>query len=212
MQRPGQLPRDFFVRDTLLVARGLLGQLLVRVEEGQRTTGIITETEAYIGTQDLGCHARSGRTARNAPMWGTAGHLYVYFTYGMHWMLNFVTENPGFPAAVLIRAMQPLEGLSLIRNRRAHKPDRILTDGPAKLCQALNITGALNGLDSCSTKADLFVEEMPADEERIIAAPRIGLNQVPEPWKSIPWRFLYKPPQAVLHCSPADSAGTAEEE
>ena len=108
------LPRDFFARPTLTVARAILGQRLVRLEAGQRLAGIITEAEAYIGETDLGCHAHAGRTPRTAVMYGPPGHAYVYFTYGMHWMLNFVTEIEGFPAAVLIRAIQPVEGLEII--------------------------------------------------------------------------------------------------
>src|SRR5512139_559864 len=108
---PGyRLPRDFFARDTVLVARELLGKNLVRVQNGQRLGGAILETEAYNGEVDLGCHARAGRTPRTQVMYGPPGHAYVYFTYGMHWMLNFVTQEEGFPAAVLIRAILPLEG------------------------------------------------------------------------------------------------------
>ncbi len=113
------LPVSFYDRDALTVARALLGMRLVRVEEGQRIGGIITETEAYRGMEDLGCHAHSGKTKRNAVMFGPSGRAYVYFTYGMHWCLNFVTGSDGFPAAVLIRAVEPLEGLELIAARRA---------------------------------------------------------------------------------------------
>ena len=96
-----RLPRVFFARPTLTVARELLGTRLVKVEDSDvRLSGIIIETEAYVGTEDLGCHARAGKTQRNAAMWGPPGHAYVYFTYGMHWMLNFVCEEAGFPAAI----------------------------------------------------------------------------------------------------------------
>ena len=104
------LPREFYNRPTLTVARELIGARLVRILNGQRLVGIITETEAYIGEKDLGCHAKAGRTARTAVMYGPPGHAYVYFTYGNHWMLNVVTEREGFPAAVLLRAIQPIEG------------------------------------------------------------------------------------------------------
>ncbi len=189
MTTRSRLPAAFFARSTLTTARELLGQLLVRVEDGCRISGIIVETEAYIGTQDLGCHARSGQTPRNASMWGPPGQLYVYFTYGMHWMLNIVTEE-GIPAAVLIRALIPFEGLNTIRKFRMGKPDRILTDGPAKLCQGLNITGELNGQDSLLPDSPVFIERLAdVPEEAVTTSPRIGLNSVPEPWKSIPWRF-----------------------
>ena len=117
-----RLPRSFFSRPTLEVARAILGKRLVRLEGGQRLAGTITEAEAYIGETDLGCHAKAGRTPRTAVMFGPPGHAYVYFTYGMHWMLNFVTEAEGFPAAVLIRALQPIEGLEIMSSRRARPP------------------------------------------------------------------------------------------
>src|SRR4030042_3855228 len=112
------LPISFYNRPTLTVARDLLGARLVRILDGVRLTGIITETEAYNGETDLGCHAKSGKTPRNAVMFGRPGHAYIYFTYGMHWMLNAVTEREGFPAAVLLRAIKPLEGIDVISARR----------------------------------------------------------------------------------------------
>ena len=118
-----RLQRDFFARPTLEVARAISwGCAWCALRPGQRITGIITEAEAYIGETDLGCHARAGRTPRTAIMYGPPGHAYVYFTYGMHWMLNFVTEPEGFPAAVLIRAIQPVEGLDIIAARRKGPP------------------------------------------------------------------------------------------
>ncbi len=186
-----RLERAFFDRSTLLVARALLGQRLVRLEEGDlRTSGLIVETEAYIGTEDLGCHARAGCTQRNESMWGPAGHTYIYFTYGMHWMLNIVTERDGDPAAVLIRSLVPKEGLERIRQRRSGRADPVLTDGPAKLCQALAIDRSMDGSDLCHPASTLFVEaEAQIPDAHVMTGPRIGLNSVPEPWKSIPWRF-----------------------
>jgi DNA-3-methyladenine glycosylase len=184
------LPVSFYDRDTLEVARALLGMRLVRMEQGVRISGIITETEAYRGLEDLGCHAHVGKTKRNAVMFGPPGHAYVYFTYGMHWCLNFVTGEEGYPAAVLIRAVEPMEGLDLIAARRAGRKRKIWCDGPAKLTQGFGITGAQNGVDLCSGESGLFVEEGEnAAVESIITTPRIGLNNVSEPWKSIPWRF-----------------------
>jgi DNA-3-methyladenine glycosylase len=185
-----RLSRDFFNRPTLTVARDVLGMRLVRIMDGGRIAGVICEAEAYIGETDLGCHARAGRTPRTAVMYGPPGHAYVYFTYGMHWMLNFVTEAEGFPAAVLIRAIQPVEGLAAIAPRRVGRSQAIWTNGPGKLCQALGIDGSLNGVDLCADAAVLFVEQGdPISDECVTIGPRVGLNNVPEPWKSIPWRF-----------------------
>jgi DNA-3-methyladenine glycosylase len=184
------LPVSFYDRDALEVARELLGMRLVREQNGVRVSGIITETEAYRGTEDLGCHAHAGKTRRNEVMFGPPGVAYVYFTYGMHWCLNFVTGSYGFPAAVLIRAVEPLEGLELIATRRGERKREIWCDGPAKLSQAFGINGSQNGVSVCSRESGLFVEEGEhAREESILATPRIGLNNVPEPWRSIKWRF-----------------------
>ncbi|MGH2522229.1 MAG: DNA-3-methyladenine glycosylase [Anaerolineales bacterium] len=183
--------RLVFARPTLQVARGLLGQRLVHVLDGERLSGIISETEAYISERDLACHARFGRTSRSEVMFGPPGHAYVYFTYGMHWMFNVVTEAEGFPAAVLIRAIQPQAGVETMRARRG-RPDRILTDGPGKLAQALGIDRRLNGHDLCAPDAVLFVERARAVPTReVVRGPRVGLNNTPEPWKSKLWNFKW---------------------
>jgi DNA-3-methyladenine glycosylase len=180
------LPREFYARPTLTVARALLGMRLVRLQDGVQLSGIITEAEAYIGQEDLGCHAHSGKSLRNAVMFGPPGHAYVYFTYGMHWMLNAVTERQDFPAAVLLRAIRPLEGIEIISARRQGRD----TFGPAKLTQALGIDGTLNGIDLCSPASGLWIEHgAPVPESAVLIGPRVGLYTVPEPWKSIPWRF-----------------------
>jgi DNA-3-methyladenine glycosylase len=185
------LPQNFYDRPTLIVARELLGAVLVRLDNGVRVSGIITETEAYIGESDLACHAKAGRTPRTEIMYGTPGSAYVYFNYGMHWMLNAVTEREGFPAAVLIRAIRPLEGLDIIASRRGKQPQAKWTDGPAKITQALNIDKSFNGFDICRKENGLWIEagERILDENVTIGA-RVGLNSVPEPSKSMPWRFL----------------------
>jgi DNA-3-methyladenine glycosylase len=186
-----RLSRDFFAQDTLTVARLLLGKRLVRRLDGQRLSGRIVEAEAYIGGDDLGCHASVGRTARNDVMFGPPGHAYVYFTYGMHWMFNVVTEAEGFPAAVLVRALEPLEGLAVMERNRKGCAGFDLCSGPAKLAQALQITRALNGADLCARRgADLWLEDaLPIPDDQVATGPRIGLNSVPEPWLSKPWRF-----------------------
>ena len=180
------LPHTFYARPTLAVARDLLGMRLVRLQDGLRLAGIILETEAYIGETDLGCHAHSGRSRRNAVMYGPAGFAYVYFTYGMHWMLNAVTEREDFPAAVLIRAIQPVEGVEIIAERR-QGGDCL---GPAKLTRALAVGQAFNGADLCDTASGLWIEPgTPVADQDVLTGPRVGLYTVPEPWKSMPWRF-----------------------
>ena len=122
---------------------------------------------------------------------GTPGHAYVYFTYGMHWLFNCVTRPEGTPEAVLIRAITPTEGTDLIKKRRGNQPKNKWTDGPGKLAQALNIDGGHNKLDLTSADATIFVENgTQISNQNITSGPRIGLNSVPEPWKSKPWRFL----------------------
>ncbi|MFN2196497.1 MAG: DNA-3-methyladenine glycosylase [Anaerolineales bacterium] len=190
-----RLERSFFNRPTLLVARELLGKHLVRMLDGQRLSGIITETEAYIGEEDLACHCKAGRTPRTQVMYGQPGLAYVYFTYGKHWLLNFVTEAENSPAAVLIRAIIPTAGLEHIAARRGHQPPARWTDGPGKLCQALEIDGALNAYDLCQPEAVLSIENgAPIPDSSVTTGPRVGLNSVPEPWKSKPWRFLARLP------------------
>jgi|SRR5579859_1655409 len=186
-----RLGRRFFARPTLQVARELLGQRLVHEAGGVRLAGLITETEAYIGQTDLACHARFGLTARSRVMFGPPGHAYVYFTYGMHWMLNIVTEPQGSPAAVLIRAIVPQEGLPVMRARRGPRaPLARLTDGPGKLAQALGIDKNLNEADLCAPNAALYIERARAvPQAQVHSGPRVGLNNTPEPWKSIPWRL-----------------------
>jgi DNA-3-methyladenine glycosylase len=185
-----RLPQSFFARPTLTVARELLGTRLVHVEDGQRISGFITETEAYIGEEDDACHARAGRTPRTEIMYGPAGFAYVYFNYGMHWLFNVITEEEGFPAAVLVRALEPVEGIEIIKARRARQPRARWTDGPAKLCQAFGINGSHNKINLCD-EGNLFIEEgAPIPDSGVTSTPRVGLNKVSEPWKSIEWRFI----------------------
>jgi len=172
---------DFFERRPQVVARELLGKFLVRRYRGKIRAYMITETEAYDGSRDLACHARSGKTARNAPMWGKPAHAYVYFTYGMHWMLNLVTGEEGYPSAVLIRACKrPCQGRSLT------------LDGPGKLTRKLNITRTLNG-KKLSRASGLWIEDRchevrPHGIER---TPRIGVSYAGE-WAKKPWRYVLK--------------------
>lgn len=184
------LPPSFYNRPTLTVARELLGCRLVRILHGERLSGLITETEAYIGETDLGCHAKAGKTKRTQVMYGPPGRAYVYFTYGMHWLLNAVTEAEGFPAAVLIRAVEVEAGLSLVRSRRGNVPARNLTNGPAKLTLAFGIDSQHNNIDLTSTESGLWIEPgIEISDSCVTNSPRVGLYSVPEPWKSMPWRF-----------------------
>ena len=183
------LSRDFYNRSTLTVARELIGARLVRILDGQKLAGLITETEAYISQKDLACHAKAGLTPRTAVMFGEPGHAYVYFTYGNHWMLNVVTERKGFPAAVLIRAIQPIEGVEVMLERRNGRD----TSGPGKLCQAMGITKNENGVDLTKTTGGLWIETgVKVSNSLVTKGPRVGLNNTPEPWLSKPWRFLVK--------------------
>jgi DNA-3-methyladenine glycosylase len=194
-RRLPRLPRSFFARATVSVARDLLGQRLVRLlPDGTRLAGLITEAEAYVGEADLACHARAGRTPRTAVMYGRPGLAYVYFIYGHHWCLNVVTERAGFPAAVLIRALRPVEGLEVIRRQRSGRPERALADGPGKLAQALAIDRQANGADLCARAARVFFERAPAPPPaEIVAGPRVGIDSAPEPWRSLAWNFRWAP-------------------
>ncbi len=184
------LSPDFFERDVVLVARQLLGMRLVRLLDGQRLGGTISEAEAYRGEEDLACHARAGFTPRTAVMYGPPGRAYVYFTYGMHWMLNCVCGPAGFPSAVLVRAIIPLEGLEFIATRRAGRAEADWCNGPAKLTRALGINGSFNGADLCRTADQLWIEaEKALPDEKVAVGPRVGIDGVPEPWLSMPWRF-----------------------
>jgi DNA-3-methyladenine glycosylase len=188
------LDRAFFEQEVVVVARQLLGKRLVRCLAGVRLAGIIVETEAYRGEEDLACHAKSGKTARNAVMYGPAGHAYVYFTYGMHWCLNAVCGAVGFPAAVLIRAIIPTEGLDEMAKRRGRFERAQWCNGPAKLCQALSIDGTFNGVNLSDPASALAIEEgIPCAEAAVRVGPRVGIGYAPEPWLSMPWRFSLEP-------------------
>ncbi|HUM49733.1 MAG TPA: DNA-3-methyladenine glycosylase [Anaerolineaceae bacterium] len=185
------IPRSFYDRPAPQVAPQLVGCRLVRILNGQRLAGLITETEAYQGEEDLACHARIGLTPRTEPMYGPPGHAYIYFTYGMHWLLNAVTDKEGVPAAVLIRGLLPIEGLEqMAALRPALNHDKAWLDGPAKLAQALALDGSLNRTDLCAPDSNLFIETgVHVPPEALQMKPRVGINSVPEPWRSMPWRW-----------------------
>ncbi len=178
------LGRDFYSAPTLSVARALLGQTLVRLWDGQRLSGRIVEVEAYIGYEDRASHAFRGRTERNASMFGPPGHAYVYLIYGMYYCLNLVTEDVGFPAAVLIRALEPLEGVEVMEQHRGTRRWRDLLRGPGRLCQALQIDRALDGADVCTQTSGLWVEmDAPVPDEEVVTTPRINVRDDARPWR-----------------------------
>lgn len=186
-----RLERAFFARDTRTVARHLLGCLLVRELGDHRLAGRVVEVEAYTGWGDMASHGHRGRTPRNAIMFGEVGFSYVYFIYGKYWLLNVVAKPPGvdYPAAVLIRALEPLEGLEQMALRRAGRSQREWTNGPGRLTLALAIDGTLNGVDMTAPNSPLYFERgAPVPRGKIRSGPRIGVN-VPEPWRSKPWRY-----------------------
>lgn len=195
---------DFFVRPTLIVAQALLGQHLIREIDGQRLSGLIVETEAYIGPHDSASHASKGRTSRTEIMFGPPGHTYIYLVYGMHYMLNLVTEPAEFPAAVLIRAIEPLEGMEVMQANRLRRPSTPsarhpihLTSGPAKLCQALCIDKSLNNWNiTLGQKLWLESGNTPPDSD-IATGPRVGIDYAQPEDRAAPWRFWIRGNQFV---------------
>ena|SRR5258708_16027171 len=169
------LQPDFFERPTLIVAKDLIGKFLVRRDNDREIAFMITETEAYDGFKDLVSHARHGTTPRTRVMFGPPGFIYVYFTYGMHWMLNIVCGKEGYPAAILVRGAGDIVG-------------------PARLTNALQINKGLNRLP-LGRKAGLWIEDRGAviPKKEIIATPRIGIDHSGPLWSKKPWRFVYRP-------------------
>ena len=189
-----KLPRSFYQQSTLDVARQLLGKYLIRKHRDGTTVGKIVETEAYIGPEDKACHASKGRTARTEIMFGPAGYAYVYLVYGFHHMLNIVTESVDYPAAVLIRAVEPVQGVELMRARRETEQLHNLANGPGKLCQAFAVDRALNGGDLCGKV--LYLEDRGEAVLKVVTTPRIGVDYAGL-WKDKPWRFLIKGNECV---------------
>lgn len=186
-----KLSAKFYRRDTTAVARELLGCRLVHIVNGQRISGRIIETEAYLGVTDRACHSYGGRkTERVKSLYLAGGHAYVYFIYGMHFCFNVVTRKRGEPEAVLIRALAPEQGLPEMRRRRRIKKDRDLANGPGKLCQALGIDRACDGLDL--TGDNLFIEKGFVDEaESLVISARVGVDYAGEA-ATWPLRFELK--------------------
>jgi len=197
--RAGQpIPAAWWARPATVVAREVLGARLVRRwPDGTTLAGVILEAEAYGPEEDQGCHCRAGRTPRTRGLYGPPGRAYVYFTYGMHWLFNVVTFPEGVPGAVLIRALWPTEPSPLWRARVRARPWHHALNGPAKLCRALDIDGTFYGLDLTTGDGPLTVVfDGQFADEAVTQGPRVGLNKVPEPWRSIPWRWQVLPPRA----------------
>ncbi len=174
------LPAGFYARETELVARELLGATLECTVRGARCSGRIVETEAYTGEEDLACHAAAGRTARTEILYGPPGYAYVYFIYGMHWCVNAVTRRAGLPSAVLVRALEPLDGIEAMRRRRHGRRDSELTNGPGKLCEALGITGPRhNGVSLRSSGLRILAGE-PVHDSDVAVTRRIGISKAVE--------------------------------
>ena len=187
-----KLNLDFFKQETTKVAVQLLGQHLVRItNSGKILKGRIVETEAYLGLNDSSCHSFGGRrTLRTETMYLPGGHAYVYFTYGMHYCFNIVTSCVNEPEAVLIRAVEPLEGLSEMKNYRTVKLEKDLTNGPAKLCQALQIDKNLSGISLMGSS--IYIEKgADVDVQRVVVDKRVGLSPYSDSY-DWPLRFYIK--------------------
>lgn len=178
-----KLQRSFYDRETLDVARDLIGKYFCYSFEGMRLSARIVETEAYVGHDDAACHASRGKTKRNATMFEAAGLSYIYFIYGMYYCFNFVTEKEDTGAAVLLRAAEPGAGLDMMKVLSPNQKDDRILAGPGKLCRAFGLTTAQNGLDLSGD--EIFVEDRGETAPTIVASPRIGISKAVER----PWRF-----------------------
>ena len=171
------LRRAFYERETEVVSRQLLGAVLECETEDGTASGIIVETEAYLGEHDLACHAAAGRTARTEALYGPPGTSYVYFIYGMYWCFNAVTRTEGLPSAVLVRAIEPLDGIALMHKRRPRVKSEVdLTNGPGKLCAALGITGSMSA-QSLQRKPLVIREGEPVPDDKVEVTTRIGITK-----------------------------------
>ncbi len=183
------LTQNFYNRPTLKVARELLGCYLFRKTSDGIMVGKIIETEAYCGPKDKANHASKGLTPRTAPMFGKAGYSYIYLIYGMYNCLNIVTEKEGYPAAVLIRSIEPIKGVELMMKNRNSNISKIknLTNGPGKLCQALSLNKEQNNLDITTKKNNIWIENS-SQKYKIKKSPRVGIDYAGE-YKDKLWRF-----------------------
>lgn len=194
-ETPRPLPRSFYDRPTLEVARELLGCHLVVESRGERLVGRITETEGYLGFLDSACHSSHGRTPRTEVMFGPPGYAYVYIIYGIHDMLNLVTEAPDDPCAVLIRAIEPVAGEATMVERRGGKRGRDMLNGPGKLTRALGITKKdFNRCDLCAGEGLWIERGSRVSDDEVIMGPRIGIDYAQPEHRDAPWRLRIAPP------------------
>jgi DNA-3-methyladenine glycosylase len=203
-----KLPREFYTRaGVLAVARDLLGQrLVVPAPDGTRVAGIIVETEAYRGPADRASHAFGGRrTRRTETMFSVGGTAYVYFVYGMHHQFNVVTGVANVPHAVLVRALEPLEGIDIMRRRRGVSSDRELTNGPGKLCQALGIDRELDAADLLGSRVWIESGDRAVRTSAVARGPRVGIDYA-GPWAAMPWRFWLRDSAFVSRPGRPDAA------
>ena len=199
-----KLPPSFYNRSARIVAEDILGKRLVReLPDGSRLSGLIVETEAYCDSvePDLACHASKNKgrpTERTKVMFGPSAHVFIYFTYGMHWMFNIVTGDEGVANGILIRAIEPDGGEDIMAENRKGQPKKLWTNGPAKITRAMQIDKQFNGANLCGDDGVIWVEEgwdLSADPQgslmrhKISTGPRVGMGKTPEPWFSIPWRY-----------------------
>lgn len=192
---PRPLPRHFYDRPTLEVARELLGCHLIVESAGERLIGRITETESYPGFLDSACHAYHGRTPRNDVMFGPPGYAYVYIVYGIHDMLNLVTGAPDDPCAVLIRAMEPVAGEATMIERRGGRRGREMLNGPGKLTRALGITQrGFNRCDLCRGTGLWIERGVPVSDNEVIRGPRVGIDYARPEHRDAPWRLRIAAP------------------
>ncbi|HRE12365.1 MAG TPA: DNA-3-methyladenine glycosylase [Ignavibacteria bacterium] len=173
-----KLSKDFYMQPCLRAAKELIGKILVRKEKGKLYSGVIVETEAYLGSRDAASHSFNGPTKRNSVMFGEGGFAYVYFTYGNHYCVNAVTGKAGVAHAVLIRALEPLEGISNMMKNRGTEDVYLLCRGPGNLCRAMKIDGSLNGASLLGD--DIFLAELPREKRiKVKRTLRIGITKNP---------------------------------
>ncbi len=218
--------RDVLAGPTLAAAHALLGARIVRDDDTGRRVVRIVEVEAYVGEDDRASHARFGRTARNAVMYGPPGMAYVYLVYGMHDCLNIITEPAGRPAALLVRAVEPIDGIELMRASRARRaaerrrvappartsqtaspvvPAHRLGSGPGLVCAILDLDRSLTGADLLDERAPIRLEDRPREEpaSRVVAGPRVGIGYAGEPWTTVPWRLSIADHPSVSNPKPS---------